>query len=651
MIIGGPQSGRNWPTDPSPGVTTLDHFVIAGTSREGDKSMRKLATAAGAAANAIDGIRAQIHFCADTGQIWLHENRMLLVHAEAQALLRKELIDSLGLQRARGLLTRMGYASGVRDAELARRYAGSSDDLEAFMTGPRLHSLEGIVQVTPIRLELDRAAGRFYGEFLWQNSWEGQWHRQLFGIHHEPVCWTQIGYASGYTSAFMGQRILYKEVECAGAGDPNCRIIGRPVGEWDDADEMLRDYNPESIADQLLELQTQVTQLRSSIGASEVLPAHMIGNSPGFRQAYGLLRQAADSRIPVLLLGETGVGKEVFARCLHEMGPRRQEPFVAVNCAAIPPELLESELFGVEKGAYTGAHSSRPGRFERAGGGTLFLDEIGDLPLPAQAKLLRVLQEHEIERLGDSRPRKVNVRVVAATNADLSRRVQDGRFRLDLYYRLNAYQVPIPPLRERKEDISPLSKAFLEVAAARHGKRLRGFTDKAKRALLSYPWPGNVRELQNVIERCVILAPSGTRVEASQLFLPGAPTDGELAIDADGSLRDPRWAPGAELCEQVLNGTCTLDELEAMLLQAAVAKAKGNLASAARLLGITRPQLAYRLKCIRRQREADAGAAPAPRLPAAASAWAAAAGASAVAGTTGAAGTGHGRRGAALGQR
>ncbi len=568
--------------------------------------MSKVARAAGPASNPFDEVRTQIHFCAETGQIWLHENRMLLVHAEAQALLRKELIDSLGLQRARGLLTRMGYASGVRDAELARQHAGGADDLEAFMTGPRLHTLEGIVRVTPIRVELDRAAGHFHGEFLWENSWEGQWHRQLFGIHHEPVCWTQIGYASGYTSAFMGQRILYKEVECTGAGAANCRIIGRPVAAWDDAEEQLGYYNPESIADQLFELQTQVTQLRSSIGAKDGQPAHMIGSSPGFRQAYGLLRQAADSRIPVLLLGETGVGKEVFARSLHEMSPRRSEPFIAVNCAAIPQELLESELFGVEKGAYTGAHSSRPGRFERAGGGTLFLDEIGDLPLPAQAKLLRVLQEHEIERLGDSRPRKVDVRVVAATNADLLRRVQDGRFRLDLYYRLNAYQVHIPPLRERKEDVSPLAKAFLEVAAARNGKRLRGFTDKAKRALLSYPWPGNVRELQNVIERCVILAPSGSRVEASQLFLPGAPASDELGLGADGSLSDRRWAAGSELCEQVLNGSCSLDALEAMLLRAAVAKAGGNLASAARLLGITRPQLAYRLKRIDAQRDAAA---------------------------------------------
>src|SRR5579859_1628784 len=420
---------------------------------------------------ASDDLRARVHFCAETGQIWLHEHRMLLVHAEAQASLRKELIDTLGMDRARGLLTRMGYASGVRDAELARTRAQSADDVEAFMTGPQLHTLEGIVRVTPIKLDLDRVTGKFYGEFLWENSWEGQSHRHYFGIHSEPVCWTQIGYACGYTSAFMGRPILYKEVECSGAGHDNCRIVGKPVEEWEDAADHMRFFNPESIADQLFELQTQVVQLRSSIGEKDKLPIDMVGKSPGFRTAYDLLRQAAGNRITVLLLGETGVGKELFARALHEMGPRCSRPFVAVNCAAIPQELVESELFGVERGAYTGALVSRPGRFERADGGTLFLDEIGDLPLSAQRKLLRVLQDGELERLGDQKARQTNIRLIAAANCDLRQLVKEGKFRSDLYYRLNAYQIDIPPLRERKEDISILAKRFLEKFSAIHGKK------------------------------------------------------------------------------------------------------------------------------------------------------------------------------------
>lgn len=555
-------------------------------------------------------LRSQVHFCAQTGQIWLHEHRMLLIHAQAQALLRKELIDTLGMHRAQALLTRMGYESGVRDAELARTRAQSLSDREAFMTGPELHTLEGIVKVTQIRLEMDRAAGIFYGEFLWENSWEGQWHRHYFGVHTEPVCWTQIGYACGYTSAFMGRRILYKEVECAGMGNDHCRIIGKPIDEWEDASEYAHFFNRESIADQLIDLQTQVVELRTSINDKEGLPCDMVGDSPAFRAAYELLRQATGNQITVLLLGETGVGKEVFARTLHERGARRAASFVAINCAAIPADLVESELFGVEKGAYTGALASRAGRFERANGGTLFLDEVGDLPLAAQAKLLRVLQEGEIERLGDQTVRKVNVRLVAATNVDLRVRVKDGRFRSDLYYRLNAYQINIPPLRERKEDISPLAKRFLEKYCAIHDKRIKGFTDKSKRALLTYAWPGNIRELQNMIERGVILAPGGTRIEVHHMFSAFDEREAlELELNAQGDIQTPESDRCQELCETILNGVMTLDQLEARLLETAVDKSRGNLSSAARMLGITRPQLAYRLR--RMHEESAASGAPA----------------------------------------
>ncbi|HPP83802.1 MAG TPA: sigma 54-interacting transcriptional regulator, partial [Rubrivivax sp.] len=235
---------------------------------------------------------------------------------------------------------------------------------------------------------------------------------------------------------------------------------------------------------------------------------------------------------------------------------------------------------------------------ERAHGGTLFLDEVGELPLPAQAKLLRVLQEGEVERVGDQRTRRVDVRVVAATNAELHERVKAGRFRSDLYYRLNPFPIAIPPLRERKDDIPQLAKHFLDKHGAINGKRLRGFTDKAKRALLAYGWPGNVRELQNMVERGVILAPAGGRIEVDHLFTSPAPGAAapELGLAADGRIDIARWDAGRELCEAVFNGVMTLAQLEALLIETAVDKARGNLSAASRMLGLTRPQLAYRLK-------------------------------------------------------
>jgi transcriptional regulator with GAF, ATPase, and Fis domain len=288
------------------------------------------------------------------------------------------------------------------------------------------------------------------------------------------------------------------------------------------------------------------------------------------------------------------VGKERFAKSLHEFSDRKQRPFVAVNCAALPAELIEAELFGVEKGAFTGAHIARAGRFERADGGTLFLDEVGDLPLPAQAKLLRALQEGEIERLGSESVRKVHVRLIAATNVDLTEAVKAGRFRRDLWYRLNVYPIHIPPLRERMGDIEPLAENMLGRFSAMHNKRLAGFSDRAMQALHQYEWPGNVRELENIVERGVILAAQGSCIEVDDLF-PNLQSSTQASINAQGLLA-PVSASGQGLCDQIMASGLGLDELEAQVLAHAVDRANGNLSAAARLLGLTRPQLAYRLK-------------------------------------------------------
>lgn len=545
-------------------------------------------------------LRRLLRFAPDEGTIWLGERRMLLLHTAALAGLRQDLIDSAGPEHARRVLTRMGYASGARDAEFAQKSRPGRDMRESFLVGPQLHMLEGAARVTPLQMEFDVASGHYSGEFRWDHSWEAHAHQQAYGQAHDPCCWILTGYACGYTSAFMGRMILFKEVQCAACGHDHCRIVGRPIEAWPDGEDYRLYFEPDALLDRIDALKQQVEALRSSL----VAPAHpaqvMIGQSPAFRRACDLLQRAAATQVTVLLTGETGVGKERFARSLHEQSERRHAPFVAVNCAALPAELIEAELFGVERGAYTGAHAARAGRFERADQGTLFLDEIGDLPLPLQAKLLRALQEGEIERLGCDMPRKVNVRLVAATNVDLDAAVREGRFRRDLLYRLNVYPIRIPPLRERSGDVLLLAGHLLARFTGLHNKRLAGFSDRALRALSEHDWPGNVRELENLVERGVILAGQGESIEVEHLFahMPGAPASGAATgLDRHGQLAPVAEQPlPAELCDQLLAQGLSLDTLEQQLLEQAVRRAKGNLAAAARSLGLTRPQLAYRLR-------------------------------------------------------
>jgi transcriptional regulator with GAF, ATPase, and Fis domain len=287
----------------------------------------------------------------------------------------------------------------------------------------------------------------------------------------------------------------------------------------------------------------------------------------------------------VLIQGETGTGKELFARAIHAGSRRREEPMVTVNCAAIPASLIESEFFGHEKGAFTGATAKREGRFALADGGTIFLDEIGELPLDLQAKLLRVLQEGTFEPVGSGRTQKVDVRVVAATNRDLRRESTDGKFREDLFYRLNVFPIQLPPLRDRLEDIPVLAEAFARRFAQRLGKKIEPLTPACAERLRAYAWPGNVRELENVIERAVITASSG-RLNLSRALPEAVP------------------ALEAEAAEGQVNGVHTVEEWEAMerrnlerALELCAGKVSGE-QGAARLLGMNPSTLASRLKAL-----------------------------------------------------
>ena len=552
-------------------------------------------------------LRRQIQFSAADGRIWLAGQRMVLMHAASLGILRRELMHTLGPTGARRLLMRVGYASGERDAALARQLRPGANAFAMFSVGPQLHMLQGAVQVTPRLLELDTAGGHFHGAFDWQHSWEVETHVRDFGAQNSAVCWTLLGYASGYTSAFMGRTVLYKEVQCAACGHTHCRIEGRPVQDWPDGEQLASDYAPDALMPQDGPRTLPAWPAPMPAEDRPEPPADalgpLIGRSAGFSAATQLLRKAAGTQVTVLLTGETGVGKERFARALHALSPRAAKPFVAVNCAALPGSLVESELFGTEKGAYTGADAARAGRFERAHGGTLFLDELGELPLPAQAKLLRVLQDGQVERLGATQPRQVDVRLVAATHLDLAEAVRAGQFRQDLFYRLNVYPIRIPPLRERLDDIEPFARHLLQRFATRHDKHITGLTDRALHALRQYGWPGNVRELENLIERGVILADPGQAVDAAHLFPDSASTPANApahTLQASGRLGEAR--PGAcdtALIERLLSGKLDLQGLETHLIEAAVERSHGNLAAAARLLGLTRPQLSYRLNKLR----------------------------------------------------
>ena len=325
--------------------------------------------------------------------------------------------------------------------------------------------------------------------------------------------------------------------------------------------------------------------------------AQLVGNAESMCALREIVRQVADSNATVLIYGESGTGKELVARSLHASSPRKDQPFVAINCAAIPENLLESELFGHVRGAFTGASAPRIGRFELAHNGTLFLDEIGDMPLQLQVKLLRVLQERVIEPVGGSRSVKVDVRIIAATHCDLDRLVEIGRFRSDLYYRLNVIPLMVPSLRERPEDIPELCLHFLAKVNRERNGFILGISDEALQALQAYPWPGNVRELENLIERLVVVKRRGMLTLADlpprYLGLHAA------AVQVCAQPPVPKAAP--ELPESGVDLRQALAALETQLIHQALARSGGNKNRAATLLGLNRTTLVEKLKRMREE--------------------------------------------------
>ncbi|SEQ94749.1 V4R domain-containing protein [Amphritea atlantica] len=539
-------------------------------------------------------IHEKLRFESDDGQIWLDKNRMLLFHSQVLEEIRKSLFDSLDPKQAQSILVRMGFTAGQQDAELALKLYGTDDNYDVFDIGPALHGLEGFVKSTITESEVDWEKGSFYGKVHCLNSIEAAIQLETSGRTHDPVCWILVGYASGYSSMFFKRYIVFKEVECVAKGDSKCVLVGKPVEAWGD-DDYIDYFKQDPVKQQFRSIESELNSLRGAPSAKQPEQGELIGQSPEFVKAFTLLNQAANSPINVLLLGETGVGKELFARWLHQNSGRSDKAFIAINCGAIPNDLIEAELFGVKSGAYTGANASRPGRFESANGGTLFLDELGELSLSAQVKLLRVLQSGELERLGDNKTIKVDVRLIAATNMNLHEAIDQGRFRSDLYYRIATYPVEIPPLRSRKSDIPLLARSMVGKYAPLYSKSIEAISESALQALMDYDWPGNIRELQNIIERAVLLAPDHGTIER-QHVVTGSNSQRTEALPTEYQV-----SPAGDIYEHLLEENLPLKEFEGRLIKAAMEKTKGNMTQAARLLGISRRQITYKIKCLEEQ--------------------------------------------------
>jgi two-component system response regulator HydG len=525
-----------------------------------------------------------MEFDSEEGVVRFAGERALIIDATAKGNLRKELINHFGVSTARAVLTRFGFVQGWRMAEAMQDLFQWESEEDWHHACGRIHMLEGMYHLGP------GSPGSLTKEGLTLvGSYEAEQHIAHLGRSDRSVCWTICGLTSGYLSRAMGKEIYVLEERCIGKGDAACHLLGRTLEEWgDDRAEELRFFRVENLKEWLEPSLHQITEnlksaerkLRQRTAvltrvAPEVEdPIGMIARSPAMRRLVDLARRIAQVDSTVLITGESGTGKELIAHLVHDESARAAGPFIAVNCGAITESLLESELFGHARGSFTGAAQDRIGLFEAANGGTLLLDEIGDVSPGMQVKLLRALQEHEIRRVGENKSRPVDVRVMAATNRELAADITEGRFRKDLYYRLNVVQLHVPPLRNRREDILPLARVLLADAATRSKREVTGLTPRAADQLFRYDWPGNVRELENAMERAVALG------RANLIELDDLPEEVRQAIPVP-SVSGPVRA---------------LDEIEKDYIMAVLDINGGNQTRTAEQLGIGSATLYRKLK-------------------------------------------------------
>ncbi len=453
------------------------------------------------------------------GWLSLKGRRLIIQDVRAFSQLRKDLKDSVGKVRTRRILTRFGYMWGQADAAAMKRIFKWDSMEEWIKAGAHVQSLQGLCRTMVKSLTLTNDLDQFEMEVLWHNSFEADVHLTEMGLADYPVCWMLVGYASGYSSFCLAREVFFIEEKCRGQGDRICRAVGRTRKAWGERLEpYVTFFEAEDINAKIVQLSEEIKRQQKELDIQRRRNAladpggkkQFVGvRSKSFQQVIALAAKVAHFDSTVLVMGESGTGKEVLARYIHQQSHRARGPFLAINCGALPDTLLESELFGHTRGAFTGAAGDRIGLFEEAKGGTVFLDEVGDVSPAMQIKLLRVLQEREILRLGENRPRKVDVRVIAATNKNLPKEIEEERFREDLFYRLAVVEIHIPPLRERKEDILPLARYFVKEFEKKL-KILNLRLDPSTLDLLAqWSWPGNIRELENAIERAAVVCHEG----------------------------------------------------------------------------------------------------------------------------------------------
>ncbi len=511
------------------------------------------------------------------GFLNLHGRRLVIHDIHAVAQFRKEIIEKSGKDIARKILTRFGYFEGQADAAAMRRLFKWDSVQEWIKAGSRLQTLQGVARANFKKLQYDPEEKKFYAELKWLDSAEAEEHIIELGYAQEPVCWILTGYISGYVSFCLDKEVYFIEEKCRGKEDNFCLAVGKDIDSWgEELESCIEFFRGEDILGKVKELSHELKEKDKKLLAHQqkldgLMPRlaaeHVEIHSESFRRVLEAASRVAQFDTYVLISGESGAGKEVLARYIHRSSPRAKMPFVAINCGALPETLLEGELFGYKAGAFTGAYKEKRGLFEEADGGIIFLDEIGDVSPAMQVKLLRVLQEREVLRLGENIPRKINVRVIAATNRNLHNEVAHGNFREDLYYRLAVVEIDIPPLRNRSDDIVPLTRYFVRKISKKLGIPNLHIDAACIDYLTGYSWPGNIRELENTIERAAVFSRDGLITVSS---LP------RKIIDSA-----PPPVNGNNL------GDIPLDELERRHILAALEKHNGNKTRTAEALGIS----------------------------------------------------------------